>query len=179
MKYYLLCKNVNNKACSLENRNSFVFRKQYYDNKLFEEKEPVEISFGNEISNKYLPFKNVTTLYGLNDSFIVDETTMHLLQNNYSDCFSFIEAKLINEKQYENNIFYILYFKHLLYGINEEESAINFNSDDIYVVEKDIVLPSVFKFKQYKMLTFADETFKIFVEENNIEGWIFREAFEK
>lgn len=64
-------------------------------------------------------------------------------------------------------------------GLNEEKSEINFRVDDKFIVEKEIEFPDVFKFKNYKMLTFASETFKAFVEENNIEGWIFREAFEK
>ena len=179
MKYFLLFKNTNNKTCSLENRNSYIFRKQYYNNELFNTAESIEISFSKDAANKFLPLKNIIVIHGLNDSFVVDEYTMELLQSHFSDCLSFIKTEVINDDEYKNLKFYILYFKCLMSGLNEEKSEINFRVDDKFIVEKEIEFPDVFKFKNYKMLTFESETFKAFVEENNIEGWIFREAFEK
>ena len=80
MKYYLLCKNHDNRCCFLENRNSLEFRNDYYDGKLFDLSEPVEVSFNKNIRNKYLPLKNVLVFWGLSDSFVVDEDTMNLLR---------------------------------------------------------------------------------------------------
>ena len=53
MKYFLLFKNTNNKTCSLENRNSYIFRKQYYNNELFNTAESIEISFSKDAANKF------------------------------------------------------------------------------------------------------------------------------
>ena len=109
MKYFLLFKNTNNKTCSLENRNSYIFRKQYYNNELFNTAESIEISFSKDAANKFLPLKNIIVIHGLNDSFVVDEYTMELLQSHFSDCLSFIKTEVINDDEYKNLKFYILY----------------------------------------------------------------------
>ena len=54
-----------------------------------------------------------------------------------------------------------------------------FLNDDYFVLYNHARLTSIFKFENLKNSTFCDERFKEFVEEQNIEGWIFREAFEK
>lgn len=179
MKYYLLSENTKNKAGSLKNRNTLAFKRQYYNNELFNSDEIIEISFNFDPQNQYLPFKNVMTFYGLTDSFLVDKSTRNLLENQFSDCLSFISTKVIDDDKYGDGDFYIMYFNNLISGLNREKSIINFRLDDIFVVESTAELPLIFKFNNCKTLTFADETFKKFVEENNIEGWIFREAFEK
>ena len=139
----------------------------------------VELSFNKEIRNKYLPIKNVFVLWGLLDSFVVDSDTMEILKNNYSDYLRFIEAEIIDDERYADKNLYILYFNHLINGLNREKSRIKFDENDTFVVEDNAELCPIFKFNNCLTSTFADETFKKFIEENNIEGWIFREAFEK
>ena len=179
MKYYILKEDYNNcKNCFLENRNTSEFRKDYYEGKLFNLTEAIEISFDKDVKNKYLPLKNVLTLWGLRDSCVVDETTMETLKNEYSALLYFIPVKLINEEDVEHTDYYMLYYCELVSGLDKSKSVIKHLDDDIYVVEKDVSLPAIFKFKNLKTVTFADETFKKFVEDNHIEGWTFREAFE-
>ena len=58
MKYYILNEDYNNcKNSFLENRNSFDFRVEYYEGKLFNPTEAIEISFNKDVKNKYLPLK--------------------------------------------------------------------------------------------------------------------------
>ncbi|MBP0978965.1 MAG: hypothetical protein J6P89_12455, partial [Oscillospiraceae bacterium] len=66
----------------------------------------------------------------------------------------------------------------LVSGLDKDRSRIKFLPDDTYVVDENASLPEIFKFKNLTTRTFVDETFKKFVEDNHIEGWTFREAFE-
>jgi len=103
---------------------------------------------------------------------------METLKNEYSALLYFIPVKLINEEDVEHTDYYMLYYCELVSGLDKSKSVIKHLDDDIYVVEKDVSLPAIFKFKNLKTVTFADETFKKFVEDNHIEGWTFKEAFE-
>ena len=179
MKYFVLNEDYNNcKNSFLENRNSFDFRVEYYEGKLFNPTEAIEISFNKDVKNKYLPLKNVLTIWGLRDSCVVDRPTMEKLKKEYSSLLDFIPVELIYEDNAENTDYYMLYYCELVSGLDKSKSTIKHLDDDIYVVEKDAILPAVFKFKNLKTVTFADETFKKYVEDNHIEGWTFREAFE-
>ena len=179
MKYYILKEDFNKcKNCFLENRNTSEFRKDYYEGKLFNSTEAIEISFNKDVKNKYLPLKNVLTLWGLRDSCVVDKTTMEKLKNGYGTLLDFIPVKLIYEDNADITDYYMLYYVELVAGLDKDRSIIKHLDDDIYVVEKDVPLPAIFKFKNLKTVTFTDETFKKFVEDNHIEGWTFREAFE-
>jgi hypothetical protein len=178
MKYYLLCKNHDNRCCFLENRNSLEFRNDYYDGKLFDLSEPVEVSFNKNIRNKYLPLKNVLVFWGLSDSFVVDEDTMNLLKSRYGELLKFIKARVIDDESAANKIFYILYFCKIISGLDTDKSVIKLKDTDKFVVDENASVSSVFKFEDYIPLTFVDETFKKFVEDNHIEGWTFKKAFE-
>ena len=179
MKYYILNEDYNNcKNCFLENRNSLDFMMEYYEGKLFESTEVIEISFNKDVKNKYLPLKNVLALWGLRDSCVVDKTTMEKLKKEYDALLDFIPVELIDENQAENTDFYIIYYRELVSGLDKDRSRIKFLPDDTYVVDENASLSEIFKFKNLTTRTFADETFKKFVEDNHIEGWTFREAFE-
>ena len=179
MKYYILKEDYNNcKNCFLENRNSFDFRVEYYEGKLFNPTEAIEISFNKDVKNKYLPLKNVLTIWGLRDSCVVDRPTMEKLKKEYNALLDFIPVELIYEDDAENTDFFIIYYRELVSGLDKDKSKIKFLPDDIYIVDENASLPAVFKFKNLTTRTFADETFKKFVEDNHIEGWTFKEAFE-
>ena len=179
MKYFLLCKNHNNRSCYLENADSVGFRNDYYDGKLFDLSEPVDVSFYKNVRNTYLPLKNVMTLWGLTDSFVVDEYTMNLLKSQYDELLRFIKIRVNDDDSVKNDNFYIMYFNNIISGLNLEKSVIKLKESDIYAVSEEAPVSAIFKFEEFIPLTFADETFKKFVEDNHIEGWTFREAFEK
>jgi hypothetical protein len=163
----------------LENDDSVGFRNDYYDGKLFDLSAPVDVSFYKNIRNKYLPLKNVMTLWGLTDSFVVDEHTMNLLKSHYGELLRFIKTRVTDDDSVKNDNFYIMYFNSIISGLNLEKSVIKLKESDIYVVGEEVKVSTVFKFEEFIPLTFVDETFKKFVEDNHIEGWTFREAFEK
>ena len=179
MKYYRLLTKSEYKGCFLENNNSFIFRKQYYNNELPVLDNPIEVSFNQSGKNKYLPLKNILTFWGMLDSFVIDEFAMNHLKNRFINDLSFIEVKVTDTNEYDNIRFYLIFFCNIISGLNKKESIIKHEATDSFVIDREIDYPSIFKFENLKTETFCDETFKAFVEENNIEGWIFREAFEK
>ncbi len=180
MKYYLVVADYNNnKSCYLENANSLKVMRKYYNGELKNDNNLIEVSFNQDNRNKYLPLKNVLYFWGLPDSFVVDKDTMNSLSAKYNDYLSFKEVIVIDDEKNNEDSYYVIFFEKIIDGLDKEKSVIKFLADDKFSLKENVKLVSVFKFTHYSELTFVDETFKNFVEENNIEGWIFREAFEK
>ena len=179
MKYYRLLPNLEYKGCYVENENTLNLIKSYYDGTILNRVAPIEVSFNSDNRNKYLVQKNILSFWGSGGEFVIDEYTKNKLESHYNDFFSFINVISIDDDIYKNKNLYLLYIKKTIDGLDREKSKIKFLNDDYFVLYNHARLTSIFKFKNLKNSTFCDERFKEFVEEQNIEGWIFREAFEK